>query len=353
MIGCLLRHRFDNVRLIHVPMTFSSETSEMGKPSVAKIWHLLGVVVAIGRVALGLRIRGVRPILYFPPAGPNLTPVLRDLVILTMTRPLFARTIFHFHAAGLAGFRAKLPLALRPIFDLAYRSPDVTVATARSGLIDGQSQNGRLNLVVHNGVSDLPGGLVRRRPSPPPVVRLLFVGLLVEDKGVLVLLEALGLLKARGVPFEAYLIGKFHDREIEQRAGRLMARVGLDAEVAFPGEVQGEPLLQAYADADIFCFPSFFAAESFGLVCVEAMRASLPVVATDWRGIPEVVDHGRTGLIVPPHLPEPLADALERLIADPGLREAFGRAGRDRFLACFTAERFCLEMGEVFLRALG
>ena len=173
------------------------------------------------------------------------------------------------------------------------------------------------------------------------IVRLLFVGLLIEDKGIFVLLEALALLKARGAEFEARLIGCFNDASVEHRARAIVRRADLDHDIQFEGELQGNRLLQAYADADIFCFPSFFAAESFGLVCVEAMRASLPVVATDWRGIPEVVEHGRTGLIVPPRASGPLADALERLIDDPDLRAEFGRRGRERFLTHFTVERFC------------
>jgi glycosyltransferase involved in cell wall biosynthesis len=242
---------------------------------------------------------------------------------------------------------------LRPLFDLAYRSPDLTVATARSGLIDGESQGGKINVVVHNGIPDLPAAVTRRRPWPPQTIRLLFVGLLVEDKGILVLLEALALLKARGIVFEAWLIGNFYDKSIECRARAMVSRGGLEEQVVFAGELRGERLLQGYADADIFCFPSFFAAESFGLVCVEAMRASLPVVATNWRGIPEVVEHGRTGLIVPPGVPEPLADALARLIGDPELRREFGRNGRERFLSHFTVDRFRKGMDDVFLQAIG
>jgi|HubBroStandDraft_6_1064221.scaffolds.fasta_scaffold50504_1 glycosyltransferase involved in cell wall biosynthesis len=352
MIGYLLGHHYEHIRLIHVPMSFSNGMDDMGKPSVRKVLHLIGIILVLWQTAIGLRLRGIRPVLYFPPAGPHLVPVLRDIVLLGLSRRLFVRTIFHFHAAGLGMFRANLPRPLRPLFDWAYGSPYLTVATAGSGLTDGQSQHGKTNLVVHNGVPELPAGIVRTRMVPPPIVRLLFVGLLIEDKGIFVLLEALALLKARGTEFEARLIGSFNDSFVEQRARAIVRRTDLDHDIQFEGELRGNTLLQAYADADIFCFPSFFAAESFGLVCVEAMRASLPVVATEWRGIPEVVEHGRTGLIVPPRASGPLADALERLINDPDLRAEFGRRGRERFLTHFTVERFCAEMGNVFAHAI-
>jgi glycosyltransferase involved in cell wall biosynthesis len=267
---------------------------------------------------------------------------------LGLTRPLFARTIFHFHAAGLGEFRRQVPLILRPLFDWAYRRADVTVATAVSGLKDGQSLGARHNLVVYNGISELPAHIVRSRDPRPSVVRILFVGILKEDKGILILLEALRLMKKSGLNFEAHLIGAFQSVEFQNRALALLKAANLDRDVVFEGELHGDRLFQAYADADVFCFPSFFAAESFGLVCVEAMRASLPVVATNWRGIPEVVEHGQTGFIVPPRSAEPLTNALAQLISNPQLRAEFGRRGRERYLSHFTVDRFCAGMGDVF-----
>jgi glycosyltransferase involved in cell wall biosynthesis len=353
MIGYLLGHHYEHIRLIHVPMSFSTQMDEVGKPSWRKVLHLVNLIIVLWFTAMALRLRGIRPVLYFPPAGPQLVPVLRDIVLLGLSRPVFSRTIFHFHAAGLGTFRVKLPRLLRPLFDWAYGSPDFTVATAGSGLADGESQRGKANLVVYNGISELPASIVRTRPVPPPIVRLLFVGLLIEGKGIFVLLEALALLKARGFAFEAQLVGRFSSAAVANRARTTVSNAHLDHDVHFVGELHSHHLLQAYADADVFCFPSFFAAESFGLVCVEAMRASLPVVATEWRGIPEVVEHGRTGLIVPPRAPEPLADALGDLIKDPDLRAEFGRRGRERFLMHFTVDRFCAAMGDVFARATG
>lgn len=353
MIGYLLGHQYPNTTMRYVPMNFSARMDEMGKPSVRKVFHLFQLIFSLWYAAIALRFRGIRPILYFPPAGPHFAPVLRDIFLLGLTRPLFARTIFHFHAAGLGEFRQHVPKILRPFFAWAYRGADITVATAASGLKDGQNLDARTNLVVYNGISELPAHIIRSRDRQPAVVRILFVGILSEDKGVLILLEALRHLKDSGIKFEARLIGNFQSLELQNRTLALVKDGDLDRQVVFEGELHGDSLLQAYADADIFCFPSFFAAESFGLVCVEAMRASLPVVATNWRGVPEVVEHGRTGFIVPPRAAEPVANALAQLISDPQLRAEFGRRGRERYLTHFTVERFCAEMGNVFSLVTG
>ena len=86
----------------------------------------------------------------------------------------------------------------------------------------------------------------------------------------------------------------------------------------------------------MFCLPTFYEAETFGIVLVEAMSLGLPVVATRWRGIPEIVDDGKTGYLVETHDAAAVAERLEQLQADPALREQLGAAGREKFLSDFT-----------------
>ncbi len=80
------------------------------------------------------------------------------------------------------------------------------------------------------------------------------------------------------------------------------------------------------------------------------MSFRLPVVATRWRGIPEVVDDGVTGLLVPPKDPAALADRLEQLHSDPNLRTALGEAGREKFLREFTVGRYWQRMENIFVQ---
>jgi len=91
------------------------------------------------------------------------------------------------------------------------------------------------------------------------------------------------------------------------------------------------------AAADIFCLPSHF--EGLPMSIIEAMLTALPVVATDIRGPREQVVDGQTGFLVPAGSTPPLAQALARLAADPGLRAAMGEAGRLRALARFDEAR--------------
>lgn len=106
------------------------------------------------------------------------------------------------------------------------------------------------------------------------------------------------------------------------------ARLGLGARVRFLGDVSARELAVEYVSADLFCLPSV--QEAFGIVVAEAMAAGLPVVACRAAAVPEVVEHGRSGLLVSPGRPDELAGAVERLVRDQELRRTLGAAGTRR-----------------------
>ncbi len=107
---------------------------------------------------------------------------------------------------------------------------------------------------------------------------------------------------------------------------------------------------QAFADLDVLVQPT--RGESFGRVTVEAMAAGVPVIAVEDGGSKEIVVHEETGLFVPPDDPPAMARAIERLAADPALRERLGRAGRERALRRFSLEACANRIAEVYAKAL-
>jgi colanic acid/amylovoran biosynthesis glycosyltransferase len=152
---------------------------------------------------------------------------------------------------------------------------------------------------------------------------VLCVGRLVADKGQRVLIDAIDRLRREGVDVRVTLAGDGPDRaELEERARAL----GVGDRIAFAGAVDPARARELYASADAFCLPSF--AEGLPVVLMEAMAAGLPVVTTRIMGIPELVEHGVTGELVPPGRVDALADALSGLVDDPVRRRRYGVAGR-------------------------
>lgn len=180
------------------------------------------------------------------------------------------------------------------------------------------------------------GGTVGRKK-----VKVLFVGRLEHRKGIDILLKIVPRLCIQYQSVEFIFAG---DDTIPAADGtpyrnnfEASNRELIGKQVRFLGRVSDDELRGLYSDCDIFVAPSRF--ESFGLIYVEAMIYGKPVIGCDVGGVPEVVAHGSTGMLVPPDSDSRLRDALESLITDVALREKMGRAGRERYLKMFSAER--------------
>ena len=172
---------------------------------------------------------------------------------------------------------------------------------------------------------------------------LLFVGRLAGVKGVPLLLEALAALAPAHPALRLRLIGDGPDRAaLEARAIRL----GLADRVEFLGYRSQSEVADALAGAQIFVLPSF--AEGVPVVLMEAMAAGLPVITTQIAGIPELVDSGISGLLVPPGEAAPLARALDTLLTDPARRHAMGQAGRARVSADFNIATEAAKLSQLF-----
>ncbi|MHB8437647.1 MAG: glycosyltransferase family 4 protein [Acidimicrobiales bacterium] len=335
-IAALLEGSYSRVELHHVRLAFSRDMGEVG---VVQLRKAVQLPVLVFRILLA-RIRTRATVLYYPPTGTKLVPLLRDAVVLICTRWAFPHTVFRFEAGGLAEVYPTLSGWQRRLVHLAYGHPDVAVVLFGDGLVDAELVGARNVVVVHNGVPDdaatrLSGRQLHIRP---PVV--LFVGVVCESKGVLVLLDALARLHDRGVAFTAHVMGEFQPPAFEDEVRRRVLKAGIEDKVVFLGRKVGEEKWRHFVDADIFCLPTFFEYETFPLVVLEAMAFELPVVATRWRGIPEMVEEGITGEIVDVGDPDALAEHLAGMLSDPARRAAMGRAGRTRYLDRFTVEHY-------------
>ena len=181
---------------------------------------------------------------------------------------------------------------------------------------------------IYNSVNieDFPlrGPQTRDRPH-----LILAVGRLHRKKGYHILLRACALLKGRGLPFGAMIIGEGPER---QRLMQLRHELCLEDRVALLGKLSFEEIRPWYYRAALFAMPSVVTSEgdSDGLptVVIEAMASGLPVIGTRTGAITEAVLDGKTGFIVPADDPEQLAEQMQRLLEDADLRIQFGAEGR-------------------------
>lgn len=177
---------------------------------------------------------------------------------------------------------------------------------------------------------------LRGRAGVPPEAFLIgLIGRIEPAKGQHVLVDAVGSLAARGCDAHAVLLGHaMQPRYLEDLRARI-ARAGLDARVRHHDFHPRAAEIMGCFDCMVLTTYN----ETFGLVLIEAMRAGVAVIGTDAGGVPEIIDDGKTGLLVPPGDAAALADAIERLARDPALRERLAAAGKASADARFDEER--------------
>jgi glycosyltransferase involved in cell wall biosynthesis len=184
--------------------------------------------------------------------------------------------------------------------------------------------------------AELPAPKPSRRARQPTAKTILFVGRLVERKGVAFLIDALSRLR---IPAELVVIGEGAERVRLQDVAR---RRGVADRVTFRGKVSDAELRRAYQTADVFVLPATLDArgdtEGLGVVLLEAMNYGVPVIASNVGGIVDIVVHGQTGILVRPGDAAALATALDRVLGDPELARRYGAAGRERLRNDFSWE---------------
>ena len=206
---------------------------------------------------------------------------------------------------------------------------------------------GRLRTVL-NGVPPCeaaePDGELRRFAGEHPLAGM--VSVLRPQKDPLNLVAAAASLAERGrLPGRVAIVG---NGELERSVRKEIARRGVGGEVRwFPYRGEVSPYLQAL---DLFVLPSAW--ESLPLGVLEAMRCGLPVLASDVGGVPEAVEHGRTGTLVPARDPAALAEALRSALADDDARRVQGKRGREKAETRFTSGALVEATAGVYLQCL-
>lgn len=204
----------------------------------------------------------------------------------------------------------------------------VVCASARTkkDIVDAwpNSQPGKIH-VVYNGL-DLER--FQRRTTEPKAGLILSVGRFVEKKGFPHLIEACGLLRNHSVPFSCEIAGY---GPMRKNLVDLISSLGLEGQVRLVGAVPQQDLIAYYQRANVFCLATTIASNEdrdiLPNVVKEAMAVGVPVTTTSIPGMDELVENGRTGLLVPEKNYQALADALELLLDDPELGKRLALAG--------------------------
>ncbi|MFK7911768.1 MAG: glycosyltransferase family 4 protein [Akkermansiaceae bacterium] len=344
MTDMLFEHDWIDMKVDRLRMAFSDDIGSVGEASWLKVWKLCVLVWKTWGKVISSRPK----VLYYLPASPNLTPVVRDIVYLGIVRWFFPKLVFHFHAGGLDEFYRKRKWLGR-LTKFVYNGADCAIDVNITDPPSGEYFQAKKTKIVMNGLS--VGQATRLRPDNGEL-HLLYVGLLCEEKGILELVDVANRLKQDGVVCEFVMVGGWESSDVQSRFEQKATATSVSEMFHFKGALSGSAKWQAYADADIFLFPTHHPTETFGLVMIEAMAYGLPIVTNRWRGVPHVIGKSGCAKLCEVGEPEQYALAIQEIVNDDALRQKMSAAATQRYQSQFTSEHFLSSMEKVFVEVL-
>lgn len=321
----------------YINPTTAANLEDIGKIGVRKLRDFYSLLKKIRRTVKDF----VPDIVYFT-ANACGGPFYKDFIIVELLKRMGCRIVVHYHNKGVSTRQNRL------LDNYLYRRffKGLKVILLAEALYKDIQK-----YVKREVVEICPNGIPESLDYEPTAKRdnvvphILFLSNLIESKGVFVLLDALKILKEKGYSFVCDFVGgetaeidaaRF-DHEVEQR--------GLSDIAIYHGRKYGEEKNEHYRNADMMVFPTYYHNECFPLVLLEAMQCGVACVSTNEAAIPEIIDDGRTGLLVDKGAggvpsAEDVSVAIEKLITDRQLCYQMGQEGRKKFEKEYSLDVF-------------
>lgn len=347
MIEYMLDANFETIEFHHVRMCFSREMNERGKLSLYKITHLFDIIFK----TIFLKIKHKVDVLYYPPSNAPKVSVFRDLIFLFFTRFFFKKTIFHFHAAGVSEFIEKQNFLIKKIAFFILKCPDLAISSSPYNPPDARFLKAKREVIIPLGIPNvIDDTIFKSRIKDNRVLNILFVGLLNATKGEGYLVDAIANLKLKGYEINLRIAGKFETEDYEKEFFNKIKTLNLEDNIEYLGVITGNSKQDAFLNTDLFCFPSFFISESFGIVLLEAMMYKLPIIATRWRGIQSIVEDSKNGYLVDIKNATQLEEKIELFLKSPDLLTSMGECSQELFLKNYTVSSYIENLEKEYIK---
>lgn len=290
------------------------------------IGHLrLGKIVEFAKLLHRIRkaIKRLKPGLVYVTPNAKGGAFYKDFVVVEMIKSMGCKVIVHYHNKGVATRQDRwLDDKLYRIFFKGIK----VILLAEALYSDVHKYVKREDVYIcPNGIPDETDGKSVTAERHNKIPHLLFLSNLLVSKGVIVLLDALKILKDRGYSFVCDFVG---GETAEIDAARFKEEVekrGLNRMAVYDGKKYGKDKDKYFNNADVFVFPTYYSNETFGLVNLEAMEHKVPVISTKEGGIPDVVKNGQNGLVTRKKNSKPFIMIIRTLLSGINLRTMDGK----------------------------
>ena len=321
----------------YINLATASGLEDIGKFKFKKIvsfWNLLR--------RIRKSIRDLNPNLVYITPNANGGPFYKDFVAVLLLKTMGCKVIAHYHNKGVASRQNRVVDNF--LYQRFFKGLKVILLSERL-YPDIQKYVRREDVYVcPNGI---PRDMKPRERILHDIPRILFLSNLLIEKGVLVLLDALKIIKDNGYSFVCDFVGSETTEIDANRMDEEIRKRNLQDAVLYHGKRYGAEKDMFLNDTDIFVFSTFYQNECFPLVLLEAMQHELPIITTNEGGISDIVKDGENGFICEKRNPIDLADKITCLLNDEQLRTKMGHDGNIKFKEKFTLEVFENRMVEI------
>lgn len=339
--GCLRKHFY----LDYLSINTSRKLEDIEKISPLKIVILLKIFFALFKK---LTLNQYK-ICYFTLTTTGIG-FYKDFFLVILLKVFKVKTIYHLHGKGISRRNNILD---RILYSICFSNSRVIIMS-KLLFYDIKKYVNRGNVyILPNGINNCSSGDISINRGVDGLnkdpVHLLFLSNMVKSKGIFIALEAAKILKTKGYDFIFSFAGRCYDISKKEFKDK-MQEFALEDRVRYLGFKAGKDKFRLFKEGDIFVYPTYN--DTFPLVILEAMQFALPVVSTYEGAIPEIVDDGITGYLVPSKDTEAVVEKLEILLNNKDLRISMGKAGRRKFLSQYTFDKFQQGLINIFNKVM-
>jgi len=317
--------------------------NDLGKISYKKFFIFLIVFYSLNKSLII-----DRPHLVYFTLSPVGAAFYRDAILVAIAKMFRIPILFHLRGKGIAqaahGWR-------KYIYKLVFSRTNVICLSEELTKDISKVFSGKA-IVVNNGIeSSISMDQFKNRNPISSPVKILFLSNLVREKGIIDLIECASRLSNQNVGYTIDIVGGSGDIS-EQEVMELLRARNLERNVHVRGPVYGPEKYKYYLDADIFIFPTFYQNEAFPGVVLEAMQAGATVVAYGEGAIPEMLEHGKAGVLVKSRDVNGLCSAIKELIDNPTRAMNLALIARQQFDSKYTEQTFEARMLNAFQKVI-
>lgn len=331
-----------NYKFVKVNLTTATSIDNIGKKGLGKYFRFIGIAF---KTIYFLSTRK------FYCAYITLTPVgfgfTKDSFIVNLVRMFGVPLVLHLHGKGIDKAINDGAPKLKKKYTKVFKDTHVICLSEKLRQDIQQINSYSKVYIVNNGI---PG---RPKEENKMIIRddikILMLSNLIRSKGGLDLLAAIKILADKGIDnFKVTFAGAWGESDFKQEFNNYIKQYLLEKYVTLEGPVYSLQKTELLRNANIFILPTYYPNECFPLTILEAMNCKLAVIASSEGAIPEIIDHGKNGIIIEAQDPKILATAIEKLLQDPELAVTMGLNAVDKFNQHFRLEIFERNLLNVF-----